>query len=364
MKVFIIDDSVVFRKQISEVLSSYTNVEVVGSAANGSIAIKKLKTLQADLAIIDLEMPVMDGIQTIRELKNQGIQLKIIVFSSTSLTSVNNTLTALEVGADEFAVKPGGNTFSMEDAAKQIKDELLPKVQQFMKKKERLESTQSSNKTGNLATNSIPRDVNSSCWKKIDLLKMKPKIIVIACSTGGPNALDIILKDFPSPIPAPIVIVQHMPELFTKQLAVRLSSISGHHIREAIDNETIKNGQIYIAPGNYHLNLTKKENGEVKIEINQKDKRNFVRPCADFTFESAAQAYKSETMGVVLTGMGRDGAAGSCAIKDVGGGILIQDEASSIVWGMAGSVYELKAFDLMANIERCRDVLHYICHKM
>lgn len=357
MKVLIVDDSVVFRRQISEVLDEHPEFDVVSTAANGKIALKKLDHYKVDLIIIDLEMPVLDGVATIQEIKKLGISPKIVVFTSNSMSGASHALNALELGADDFALKPSGSSNSMEAAREQISSELLPKLLQFVNKDS--ETKTKAPKAVSYRYESTDSESHAtkkeSEWVKVKLDIFKPKAIVIASSTGGPAALEELFADMPK-LGVPIFIAQHMPPMFTLQLANRLDRVTENQVVEAKDGELVEAGKVYIAPGGYHMNVLDKDD-LCKISLNQQARRNFVIPAADYTFESCAQIYKNYLLGFVLTGMGSDGCDGAIAIKNSGGGIVIQDAESSTVWGMPGSVFEEKAYDAVKSLQQCRDLM-------
>lgn len=329
IKVLIVDDSILFRSQIQTALEQSSAIEVVGTAQNGKVALEKMQALPVDLVVLDLEMPVLDGIATLKEIKSRGLNCKIILFSSASVSGAEKTLLGLNLGADDFVAKPSGETTSLTPSEK-IKILLVPKILSLVVPRE---------------VGSTPRPVEAQtfAWKSF-----WPEVLVIASSTGGPNALTELFTHLKAPLHIPILIAQHMPPIFTTSLAERLGSISGKVCAEGKDGEVLKPGHIYVAPGNFHMSLsgTKKE---PVIKLDQGELRNFVRPCADYLFESAAALYGNKTLGVVLTGMGRDGADGAAAIKAKNGAVLIQDKDSSVVFGMPGAVYENKNYDFMGT---------------
>ena len=372
MKVLIVDDSVVFRRQISEVLEELPEFQVVSSASNGKIALKKLEHYDIDLMIIDLEMPVLDGESTIKEIKNLNVRPKIVVFTSNSMSGASHALNALELGADDFALKPSGSGGSIEEVRDQIASELVPKLMQFIKPKvppAKAVSTENApvdSKTKapryryNQDTSEHKVKKNESAWVKVKLDIFKPKAIVIASSTGGPAALEELFEGLPE-LPFPIFIAQHMPPIFTAQLANRLDRVTDNKVSEASEGDLVEPGKVYLAPGGYHMNL-ESQNDICKIRLNQGARRNFVIPAADYTFESSSQVYKNYLLGFVLTGMGSDGCDGAIAIKNGGGGIVIQDSDSSTVWGMPGAVHEEKAFDAVKSLSQCRELILSYSH--
>lgn len=329
MKVLIVDDSVVFRSQIKSALESVPGIEVTGTAQNGRFALQRLSQVPADLVIVDMEMPEMDGPQTIKEIKAAKYPVKIIVFSAHTARGSMAAIEALSAGAHDFVTKPTGDDLTPDNAAERIKRELVPKILQF-----------------------APANVNQVSTIggiKKDLSLFRPSVVVIAASTGGPPALEKILSNLEPPLTVPILIAQHMPPVFTASLARRLQDVSGIASAEAVDGEELKPNRVYIAPGNYHMRLAKNVN-TVHVKLDQGPPRHSVRPAADNLFESAAEVFGNRVLSIVLTGMGEDGAAGSRLIKEKGGGVAIQDQSSCVVFGMPGAVAKSGAFDLMTDL--------------
>jgi two-component system chemotaxis response regulator CheB len=350
MKVLVVDDSIVFRSQITASLSGVEGIEVVGSAANGKIALQKLQVHQVDLVTLDMEMPELGGLETIKEMKRLGHKAKIIVFSSQTVRGAEKALDALAAGADDVVAKPSSDDMNFEKAQKMIEEALLPRVQQFV-------HGAKPRRTPAPALN-FPSTSAASGGKK-NLKTFFPKAIVIASSTGGPTALETIFQQLKVKPKIPVFMVQHMPAVFTQILAKRLSEISGMNVIEATHNLRAENGSVYLAPGGFHMTLVKDDVG-IMIKLNQDELRNSVRPAADFLFESAADIYKHNLLGVVLTGMGEDGAAGARRIHQLGGGILIQDKESCVVFGMPGAVFMNDDYDDIMNLSEMTNYLRSV----
>lgn len=331
MRVLIVDDSVVFRSQIKTALEGAASIEVVGAASNGKIALQKLSQLSGvDLITLDMEMPEMSGLETIKEIKKLGHPVKIIIFSAQTTRGSEATMDALEAGADDFVAKPSGEGATFENAASRIREELLPKILQFKK-------------TSVLDSKPAPmiapqKSFDTISHPKKDLANFIPSAILIGSSTGGPTALEHVLTGLQGPLRVPIIITQHMPAMFTTSLANRLKQVSGIETTEAVQDEVVKPNRIYVAPGNYHLTFTKM-GGEVRFNLDQKPLRNSVRPSVDSMFESGADVFGSRSMAIVLTGMGEDGLIGAKAIKRSSGGIAIQNKESCVVFGMPRAIY-------------------------
>ncbi len=349
LNVLIVDDSVVFRSQIKNALAAIPNLEVVGTAANGRIALAKLSQLSVDLVTLDYEMPEMNGLETIVALRKAGFRARIIVFSSMTPKGASVALEALRCGADDVIAKPVSSDLSMENAAAMIGAELVPKVLQFMnsdKAQSRPEIEESIPEKPVAKTQVIRKNVD----------RFMPELIVIGSSTGGPNALENIFSKIKAPIRIPILIAQHMPPVFTKCLADRLQDLTGIEANEAIQMEPLKNNRIYVAPGNYHMSLVR-TNDLVKVRLDQGPPQNMVRPAVDPLFDSASAIYGDKCMAFVLTGMGADGCRGSRALKSSGSGVMIQSRESCIVFGMPGAVFEADAYDKIGSLEEIQKTI-------
>jgi two-component system chemotaxis response regulator CheB len=329
IKVLIVDDSVLFRSQIQLALKDIPEIEVVGTAANGRTAIERLKHLEVDVCTLDIEMPVLDGLETLKELRALNLKTRVIMFSSLTVSGADKTLEAMRLGAVDFVTKPLAEDARGGVPAQRIRDALLPKILSLF--------------PGVAAPKPRTAVAGNFSW---DLFF--PEVLVIAASTGGPNALIEYFALLREPLPYPILVTQHMPPLFTAPLAERIGNHSGKVAREAVHGEPLVANQIYIAPGNYHLSIGGSRRAPHVI-LDQTAPRNFVRPCADFLFESAAAIYGRSTLGVVFTGMGRDGADGAAAVKAARGAVLVQDEESCVVFGMPGAVTEEGNFDFTGS---------------
>jgi two-component system chemotaxis response regulator CheB len=316
IKVLVVDDSVVVRRLVSDALSSDPAIEVVGVAQNGSIALHKVEALKPDLITMDIEMPVMNGIETVAALRAKGVKTPIIMFSTLTAHGAAATLDALAAGATDYVTKPT-NTGDMTQAVHVIGAQLLPRIKGLFR----------SPSSTRLPTKLAPsRAVYAT-----------PRVVVIGSSTGGPEALSKVISAFPRPLPVPVLIVQHMPPLFTAQLAARLDRNGPHRVIEAKGGERLEAGTMYIAPGDFHMEVVS-DRGHVSTKISHGEQVNFCRPSVDVLFKSSAAVYGADQLGVVLTGMGADGREGARAIVDAGGRIYAQDEATSVVWGMPGAV--------------------------
>ena len=348
-RVFIVDDSVVYRSQIRMALEGMPEIEVAGFASNGRIACDLLRNKPVDLITLDMEMPEMDGLATLAELKRLNITAKVVVFSAQSKKGAESTITALRLGASDFIAKPNleGVTGT---PAEVIRAHLGPKVLAL------LGPAPSMPKPASVTLpNSSANPAPSSPFGKTNWGSFMPSAVVIASSTGGPNALEKLFSLIQGPLTCPVLMVQHMPPVFTATLAERLGRISGLSVAEGKHGEPIKAGQVYMAPGDWHMRVEQASAGRM-IALDQSPMRNFVRPAADHLFETAA-AYGRNILGIVLTGMGADGRDGAVALKKGGAGVLIQSRETCVVFGMPGAVCESGAYDSEISLEEIASML-------
>jgi two-component system chemotaxis response regulator CheB len=324
IRVLIVDDAVVIRRLLSDCLSGDPDIEVVGTAPDGQIGLAKIPQLNPDLITLDMEMPVMDGLRTLAAIRKIYPKLPVIMFSTLTERGAGATLDALALGASDYVTKPA-NVGSVGAAMQRIRDELIPKIKALCRRefsKPRV----------------TPRFTTSPINGTFESKPLAPvQILAIGVSTGGPNALAALIPDLAKNFPVPIVIVQHMPPLFTRLLAERLASVSGFIAREGESGALLRPGELWVAPGGYHMEVEKTSEG-VQLRTHEGPPENSCRPAVDVLFRSVVKAYGSRTLAVVLTGMGQDGLNGCKSIHEAGGQILAQDEATSVVWGMPGAV--------------------------
>lgn len=349
VKILIADDSAIYRSSIRTALQGIPWVEVVGTASNGKIALERINQTPPDLLILDLEMPEMDGLQTLSELARLGFTCKVLVFSSLSKRGAEITMEALRLGASDFISKPNGSDTSGGSPAEMVKALLEPKIIALFPDLGETNPTPESK--------SSPQVVSeSSSYPKATIAFMGPKVILIGSSTGGPSALEKIFSRISPPVSCPIVITQHMPPIFTATFAERLSRISGVPAAEGKDGEPLQNNRIYVAPGNYHMRLTGTAD-DVRIALDQGPLIHSVRPAVDPLFSSAAAIFGNRCLAFVLTGMGADGCDGTVSIKEAGGGVVIQNQESCVVFGMPGAVFARGAYDKIADLDGIADIL-------
>ena len=332
IRILIVDDSVVIRRFITNALAQEPSFEVVGSAANGILALQKAAELKPDVITLDIEMPEMDGLATIRKLREMACGAYVIMCSTLTSRGASATIDALMMGANDYVTKPS-NSGPMDSALVMLRDVLIPKIKQFFLEKRR--HAPPLRPLPPLSPSASPRAVLVPAF----LARQERKVLAIGVSTGGPTALMEILPMFPVTFPLPIVIVQHMPPLFTKLLAERLRAQSSLDVVEATTGMVLKPGRAVIAPGDFHMRLRRGTN-EVSIALDQAPRENSCRPAVDVLFRSAAEVYSGGVIGVILTGMGQDGLRGVEQLKQKGAYIIAQDQSTSVVWGMPGAIVD------------------------
>ena len=341
IRVMVVDDAVVIRKILTDALAADPDIEVVGTAANGKIALGKLDQLRPDLVTLDVEMPEMDGLQTLREIRKVKPRLPVIMFSTLTSRGGAATLDALSAGASDYVCKPA-NVGSVTTAMARIREELIPKVKALC---------------GRPAAAATPALAGPVRVAAPPAVRRPVEAVVVGVSTGGPNALAEVMPMLSPSLGVPILIVQHMPPVFTKLLAERLAARCPLPVVEATAGETIVPNKVYVAPGDFHMTVNLRR----QITLDQSPPENSCRPAVDVLFRSAAAVYGPGTLAVVLTGMGSDGAIGAAAVRKAGGGVVVQDEATSAVWGMPGAVARAGLAEQMIPL---RDVAHTIARRV
>jgi two-component system chemotaxis response regulator CheB len=321
-RVLIVDDSAVVRGLLFRWLQDAPEFEIVGLAVDGGQAIKKASEHDIDLCVLDVEMPVMTGLEALPKLLALRPAMRVLMCSTLTQQGAAVTLRALDLGAADFIGKPEANRLG---GAAAFRDELLGKLRKLGEAKARLPG---------LARAAPPRTASIAPIRAL----IRPDITVIGASTGGPPALRRLLCDMGPTWPTPIAIVQHMPATFTRILAEHLTSGCKLPVREAADGQSMEAGCAYVAPGDWHLTL--RRGARPVAVLDQDPAENWCRPAVDKLFRSAASAYGGRVLAVILTGMGHDGRDGARALAAKGAPVIAQDEASSVVWGMPGAVVE------------------------
>lgn len=347
IKVLVVDDSALMRKIISDMINSQSNMEVIAKARNGKDLMGKVEALLPDIITLDVEMPVMDGITALKELKNKRINTPVIVLSSVSKRSSELTMECLENGAFDFLPKPSG-AISLD--IDRVKDSLITKINlahekcRFGCSQEEIKNHGETNIETKLEDKKINRKkvINN---KKIDA-------VAIGASTGGPRALYEVITKLPNDLGVPVFVVQHMPATFTKAFADRLNKNSNLKVVEATDGQIIEKDVVYVAQGGYHMEVR-----GVRISLNKEEPLWGVRPSVDKLFFSAAKTYKEKLLSIVLTGMGRDGAEGTVDVKKNGGITISEDQATCTIYGMPKATFETGKVDMVLPIHEIADAV-------
>jgi two-component system, chemotaxis family, protein-glutamate methylesterase/glutaminase len=332
IRVLIVDDSVVIRRVLADELGKDPALEIAGTAANGLIALARLTQVNPDIVILDVEMPEMDGLTALKQIRKTHPRLPVIMFSSLTARGAEATLDALAFGASDYFTKPA-NAGGLDASLEVVREQLIPKIKALCTRDGR-GTPEKAPPTSTIS----PTSVSSPAKPAVSRPASGPvEVLAIGTSTGGPNALAELFRKLPADFPVPIVIVQHMPPMFTRLLAERLSANCPIAVQEAVPGAPLEPGKAWIAPGNYHMTLMR-EGRQVRTLLNQDPPENSCRPAVDVLFRSLAKVYGPNSLSVILTGMGQDGLRGCEFVREAGGQILAQDEASSVVWGMPGYV--------------------------
>lgn len=321
IRVLIVDDSVVIRSLLRQVLACEADIEVVGVAANGKIAMQMLDQVSPEVVTLDIEMPEMNGLETLAALRRTRPKLPVIMFSTLTERGAVATLEAFSLGASDYVTKPS-NTRPGGQGMEAVREQLLPKIRGLCRR-EKLNFTLPAARL----SPALPAPSSGGTITAV----------AIGASTGGPNALSKVLPNLPADFPVPVFVVQHMPPTFTRFLAERLNKECKLPVREVSDGEAVQPGRVWIAAGDFHMTV-ERCGVETKLRTSQGSPENSCRPSVDVLFRSVARVYGAGLLAVVMTGMGQDGLRGCECVREAGGTVLAQDEASSVVWGMPGFV--------------------------
>jgi two-component system chemotaxis response regulator CheB len=344
IRVLVVDDSVVIRRLVAHALEEDRSLEVVGSAPNGSIGLARVPQVNPDVITLDVEMPEMDGLEMLRRLRQNYKNLRVIMFSTLTERGAASTMEALSLGADDYVTK-ASNVGSLDRSMAMLRSQLIPKIKQFFTVEDECSAPPPAlTVTPRPATRMTP-------GTPVFGPSVPPKVLAIGVSTGGPNALGAIMPLFPADFPLPILIVQHMPPVFTRLLAEHLQIVTKLNVEEAADGAVVEPGKVLIAPGNYHMRLQKRAL-KTTIKLDQEPPENSCRPAVDVLFRSVEEIYGPAVISVVLTGMGYDGLRGAEVLKANGACVIAQDEASSVVWGMPGAVVNAGLADSVVPLDR------------
>lgn len=355
----VVDDSVVVRRLVTDSLSRDPDIEVVGFASNGRIALAKVDQLAPDLVTMDIEMPEMNGIEAVRALRRNRHTMPIIMFSTLTERGASATLDALVAGATDYVTKPA-NVGSVQESLDRVASELIPKIKALVPHRPGAAGAlppaggpgagaapagalAPRTRVGAGAPGATSAPVASSANARRPVVTRQApaphpvSAVIIGSSTGGPEALSKVIGALSAAPPVPVLVVQHMPPVFTRQLAARLDRLGPATVVEAADGDLLQPGTVYIAPGDHHLELSRSA-GSLRVKLTDGPPVNFCRPAVDVLFRSAVRELGGQLLALVLTGMGADGRTGCEDVVGAGGTVVVQDEPTSVVWGMPGAV--------------------------
>jgi two-component system chemotaxis response regulator CheB len=370
IRVLIVDDSSVMRRIIMTSLMKHPEIQVVGTAANGLLAIEAIGRSTPDILTLDVEMPVMDGITALKEIRKTHPNLPIIMFSSLTQRGAKATMDALTFGASDYVGKPTSSS-DPQEAYRILEETLIPKIKALCKSGTHSREKGTSIKERGAARRemmaiTVPEKIFSAASapasppEKVTVMRQEGRplhpvdALCIGVSTGGPAALMRIFELWRTPLSVPIFIVQHMPPKFTTLLAARLTEIGSMPVQEPYEGQEALPGHAYLAPGGFHL-VVKRKGMRVFMHLNEDPPENSCRPAVDVLFRSAAQVYGQSLLAVVLTGMGYDGLKGSEEIVQSNGVVFAQDEETSVIWGMPGAVAEANLAEKILPLEAIPD---------
>lgn len=367
IRVLIVDDSAVVRRVLARIVEDAPGLMVAGQAGNGRLALEMIRELEPDLVTLDVEMPELDGLATLKELRRHWPRLPVIMFSTLTSRGAATTIEALSAGASDYLTKPEGAS-SLQESMERLRLDLVPRVKALARVRKPMGAPPSApvapaaapltktatretrpssmspasalSTTSQAARTPLPvyRPTEIKDWPESGRFLTRPaELLVIGVSTGGPNALARLMPNLPANLSVPVLIVQHMPPLFTRMLAERLDASCPLKVREAEAGAPLLPGEAWVARGDWHLEVAR-QGMRLILREHQGPPVNSCRPAVDILFDSAVKACGGNLVSVVLTGMGQDGMKGARAIREAGGLVLAQDEDSSVVWGMPGAV--------------------------
>ncbi len=349
-RVLVVDDSAVIRKLVSDILNADEELEVVGTAADAFIAREKIKLLNPDVLTLDIEMPKMDGITFLKNLMRLR-PMPVVMLSTLTSKGANHTLEALNIGAIDFVCKPTGTGQGLEDCGLELTEKVKNAAQANVKNRKVMASVSLSN--GATLESRYP----------VEAMSDDIRLIALGASTGGTEAIREVLFRMPAYSPA-MVITQHIPKEFSLPFANRMNSISAMDVKQAEDGDLIKPGCVYIAPGDQHLLVERIGPSKLRCRLNQEGLVNRHRPAVDVMFDSVVQELSNQSIGVLLTGMGKDGAQGLKRLRMAGSSTIAQDELSSVVWGMPGEAVKIGGADFVAPLDQiAENILRLVCAK-
>ena len=341
LDVLVVDDSGLYRSLLRRLFSNFPRVNQVYVAANGRTAVDIIAKKRPELVTLDLEMPEMDGLETLRVLSRRQLHPQVLMVSAHTREGAHKTLEALALGARDFITKLPGGASGAENLA-------------FLE-------TQLNEKLESLFDTAATRRRSARKKQRAESMQVAPEVLVIAVSTGGPNALSKVFSDLPL-LPIPVLVVQHMPETFTHILAKRLDEVTPNRVVEATGGETPAPGTIYLAPGGKHLEVLGR-NGRSQLSVHQGPKEHSCRPSADVLFRSAASTYGEACLALVMTGMGKDGCAGSVEIQRRGGSVMTQTAETCVVYGMPRAVHESGIPTIDVPLDQLGQTIAKLCER-
>jgi two-component system, chemotaxis family, protein-glutamate methylesterase/glutaminase len=344
IRVLVVDDSVVIRRLVTQALAEHPGIEVVGVAANGVIALQRIPQTNPDVVTLDIEMPEMDGLETLRRIRQQYKDVRIIMFSTLTQRGATATIDALMLGADDYVTK-AANVGKVSESMTALRGELVPRINQFFLRKDGAGLQPQPPGAAPVAAGPPARRVVQAFRPHF-----APKVVAIGVSTGGPTALSTIVPQIPATFDLPILIVQHMPPLFTRLLADRLQKRTALKVVEGREGDVVHGGTVYVAPGDFHMRV-RQQGEQVVLSLDQAPPENSCRPAVDVLFRSVQDVYGGRVVSVVLTGMGQDGLRGVEGLRGAGATVIVQDEASSVVWGMPGAVARANLADAVVGLD-------------
>ena len=353
IKAVVVDDTIVYRKIVGDVLKEIPGIEVVGTANNGKIALSKINTLKPDLITLDIEMPEVNGIEVLQELRKMEKPPLVVMLSTLTQEGSEMTIRALELGAFDFVPKPEDG--KMADNMAKVKQALEPIVKIIKRRKGGYTAFKQTGKDSIAAPKPKPAPQKIRV-PRTPVIRSRSEIVGVGISTGGPNALTRMIPMLPGDFKAPVLIVQHMPPMFTASLANSLNNKSKLEVKEAEDGDVVQPGRVLIAPGGKQMKIVAGADGLTrKIKITDDPPENSCKPSVDYLFRSIAQHYVGRSTGVIMTGMGSDGSKGLAQMKKNGSFVIAQDEATCTVFGMPKEPIETGIADVVAPLDKIAD---------
>jgi len=347
LRVLIVDDTIFYRKIVSDILSELPEVKVVGTAGNGKIAMSRVTSLNPDLLILDIEMPEMNGLEVLESIQELSLDVGAIVLSTLTQKGGEITIKALELGAFDFIPKPDSG--SMEKNRKGIKESLPPMLKAFARRQEIRRILKGKSGLTVHGKSGVVQRMGAITSRRMS----RSQIVGIGISTGGPHALSQLMPELPADLGVPMLIVQHMPAVFTQALAKSLDSKSALEVKEAVNGEPVLPNIVFIAPGGKHMKVMAGADGKSRIiRITDDPPENHCKPSIDYMFRSIARHYVGRATGVIMTGMGSDGVLGAKLMKQNGSAIIAQDETSCVVFGMPKEAIDARVVDVIAPLDQ------------